>query len=642
MEQEKQIHVADTNHGTILLSNLEKEVISTKLFNRLHHVLQNSTLYLTFPSNKTKRFEHSIGTMKLCGDMFYNAVCNTSEKDLKDMFNKIKKFILEGIVESIILKRDPANSKMYVTFLGKDYFKNNGELLKSFNRLKISSIFYNRYIPNNIKSSKQKIIYLITFQAIRLCGLLHDIGHPPFSHVVEAAMATIYEEIKYKENLTTRENNYLNIFNDLLKKSTKGPLHEVMGNSMVNYLQHDLVFSNNSIFSKICSNEERYFIILVFELVNKIFNDKSLEFLHAIISGSIEGDRLDYVNRDIANSGLDGGKTEYERLLSSCKFVKHKINKGTPAGYVLSFYIKTINTIDDFFNKRWFLYKNIVCHHRVAKTDKLMQNCIEDIIRNYLAVNVNEKKSDNDYLLPDDISGLWRAIEFSYTEEDYFNYLIQWDDNWLLTMLKKYYFKEYYGKKNSTAYKLEELLSNKKNYYSLIKNYDDFCIFNDVFEKEVDISPIENCKDWKEIDKKFSKHSEKILMHKLHAYFETFTQVNFKYIMEKVTKEFIRDKYKNLDSAIFVIKKITTGLSEEPFVYKSGRPYKLSTFSNIKNILELEASYYPYFYIYIKFSEDTNPKTIKDIKDEFLKEFARYTSKEIKDTLSELQKGMVE
>jgi len=35
---------------------------------------------------------------------------------------------------------------------------------------------------------------------------------------------------------------------------------------------------------------------------------------------------------------------------------------------------------------------------------------------------------------------------------------------------------------------------------------------------------------------------------------------------------------------IFVIKKITTGLSEEPFVYKSGRPYKLSTFSNIKNI----------------------------------------------------------
>ena len=76
--QTRQIYIADTNHGTILLSDCEKEVISTKLFNRLHHISQNSTAYLTFPTNRTKRFEHSVGTMKLCGDIFYNSICNTS------------------------------------------------------------------------------------------------------------------------------------------------------------------------------------------------------------------------------------------------------------------------------------------------------------------------------------------------------------------------------------------------------------------------------------------------------------------------------------------------------------------------------------------------------------------------------------
>lgn len=67
--QDRQIYIADTVHNTILLSNYEKEVISTQLFNRLHNISQNSTAYLTFPSNRTKRFEHSLGTMKLCGDI---------------------------------------------------------------------------------------------------------------------------------------------------------------------------------------------------------------------------------------------------------------------------------------------------------------------------------------------------------------------------------------------------------------------------------------------------------------------------------------------------------------------------------------------------------------------------------------------
>lgn len=83
--QEKPIYIADTLHNTIQMSELEKRIVSTELFNRLHTVSQNSTAYLTFPTNRTKRFEHSVGTMKLCGEIFFYGISNT-EKDTLNLF----------------------------------------------------------------------------------------------------------------------------------------------------------------------------------------------------------------------------------------------------------------------------------------------------------------------------------------------------------------------------------------------------------------------------------------------------------------------------------------------------------------------------------------------------------------------------
>ena len=71
---EKGIYISDSIHGLTQLSEYEKKIIASVGFNRLHDVYQNSTVYLTYPSNRTKRFEHSIGTMGLCSKMFYNSV----------------------------------------------------------------------------------------------------------------------------------------------------------------------------------------------------------------------------------------------------------------------------------------------------------------------------------------------------------------------------------------------------------------------------------------------------------------------------------------------------------------------------------------------------------------------------------------
>ena len=79
-------NINDAIHGLIRLTDYEKRVLSSVQFNRLHDVYQNSTVYLTFPSNRTKRFEHSIGCMYLASEMFYYSLLNASEKDLDVFF----------------------------------------------------------------------------------------------------------------------------------------------------------------------------------------------------------------------------------------------------------------------------------------------------------------------------------------------------------------------------------------------------------------------------------------------------------------------------------------------------------------------------------------------------------------------------
>lgn len=541
--QNRQIYIADTNHGTILLSDCEKEVISTKLFNRLHHISQNSTAYLTFPTNRTKRFEHSIGTMKLCGDIFYNAICNTSDDLIESLFTNIKKIIIKNIVENEILKNDDK----YRGIIGDSKFKNKGQELKALDKYSLNNIFYNRFIPQNLKG-EHKLLYVIVFQAIRLCGLLHDIGHPPFSHVTEYSINKIYNSLKKKNksSLTLREKEYLEIIEVYDSGDGNFQLHEKMGIKMTNKLFSQIIFSDNKNDGGL-NFEDKWFKILVFELTKLIFlEEEGVEALHSIISGTIDGDRLDYVNRDIENSGINNGKIEYNRLIASCKFCKVKLSDSEKIEVVYD--SKTINTIEDFFMKRWYLYKNIINHHRVSKTDTILQNCVETIIKKYLKEQDIERESKNN-ILPDDISGLWLAIKFAHSNTEYFDSLIQWDDNWLITVLKKHYFSYYYEKEESVSYMLEEFLSNKKNYYSLIKNNNDFNFFSSSFEKNIQYSDIECTLQYKKIEEKFSKSYKNRKMHIIFAYLDS--TLDKKIDINQAMDEFIKSDYANKVEGLF-------------------------------------------------------------------------------------------
>lgn len=149
--------------------------------------------------------------------------------------------------------------------------------------------------------------------------------------------------------MTKREKEYIEIIGSYNERNNDFQLHEKMGMKMIDKLFSQMLFSENLSYNKL-NFSEKYFKIIVIELTKLIFKEENvLKPLHNIVAGTIDGDRLDYVNRDIANSGISNGKIEYNRLISSCKFDDVKIKNDKKLEVIYNF--KTINTIEDFFGK---------------------------------------------------------------------------------------------------------------------------------------------------------------------------------------------------------------------------------------------------------------------------------------------------
>ena len=614
----KGIYLNDSIHGLIPLTEYERRIVSTLGFNRLHDVYQNSTVYLTFPSNRTKRFEHSIGTMKLCSDMFFQSLLNTTDSMLGEFFDIFDREY------AMILDRVRQQTKVCEEKLGS-------RLPQAMPQIELDKLQHS-LIPNNIPD-EYTVMYLILIQSIRAAALLHDIGHPPFSHIVEYALKDVYLEYKDKE---ISEKKNAKEFVEIMSKYFEGDkkLHEQMGDEISEGILSKII-------APISEDDEKYdknlFELLVLESVKRIFaEDEAFGYLHRIIDSSLDGDRLDYATRDVINSGKDSGKIEYSRIINDMQLI---VENGEIFFCVP---LKAVSSVEDFVKRRYNSYKDIIYHHRVIQSDYILEGIVKDLVKKYLNETVLEKHRDNEVLIPFDISGLWFPLGDKKSAIKA-NALSQWNDSWLTTVLRQIYYTEYYHNKEIIegtedfvlAQRLAELLRNSKRYHSLIKRSENFKIIDDAvklelmkhkdkievfLEKENELSSGEKSTELiHQMLENTVKNSSGFVLSFITRHSKEMNIESFEQMVSEIVKEETNRIVTNLKTydTVTLFKRISLGLDSPIYFYNhKGTISTLKDISGIADILQLDSDYLPVFYIYILAKDEE--EVLKEKREELL------------------------
>lgn len=153
-------------------------------------------------------------------------------------------------------------------------------------------------------------------KAVTMATLLHDIGHGPFSHALEK---TIIEDLHHEQ------------------------LSLMFMEKLNNYLSGHL------------------------DLAIKIFkNNYKKRFLHQLVSGQLDMDRMDYLKRDSFFTGVHEGVIGSDRLIKMLNVHEDEL--------VIDY--KGIYSVEKFLIARRLMYWQVYLHKTVIAAEKLMENVL--------------------------------------------------------------------------------------------------------------------------------------------------------------------------------------------------------------------------------------------------------------------------
>ncbi len=340
--------VRDPVHNYVTIRAELLPLVNHPFVQRLRRISQTSFSSVVYPAMTGRRFEHSLGAMHLAARAWRTAWANSTNRTRNEFRRDVREFLKP---------------------FANDHTTVGGQHLRT--------IASDQSTDEEFASSLEL--------GIAAAALLHDVGHPPYSHALEAWYEYNFEWIVSELDRTSRDE--LVAFRDSL---TGREIHEVIGLLLVEHI------------------EESVRAYLPWEVVSAILwdgvkvradadtadRDKPgmrtwVSCLHELIAGEVDVDRLDYLVRDARNSGTEFGSFDIERLLQSVELHKLDAPAGDEEGkdpwptegWHVGFGVRATSALESFVNQRFQYYRWVVYHHHVIAANRMLNLCLHYLQR---------------------------------------------------------------------------------------------------------------------------------------------------------------------------------------------------------------------------------------------------------------------
>jgi len=342
--QPKPLVIRDELHGDMVFPHPVRAAIDHEYFQRLRSIKQMGLAEFVFPCASHSRFQHSLGAAFLAGQYFQNVLESWSSFP----------FTFDGQ-------------------LGRTQF---------FARRTFDCV---RAVTKNEESKR------FWLQVMSLAGLLHDVGHGPWSHTFEyLELEGDFQDVT--RSITGPVGHYF-----ANREATRGAVrHEDLSVIYIFQILKDLEARN------LFPGALKYFLPVTM-LVNRKMGsgadmarfetqlkaeldeqgiEGGVEFhrlMRPLISGPLDIDRTDYIQRDARNCGVSMGGIEWRRIMSKVVpcLAEHENNDGEPREVILVSNVKNQHILDDFVFSRFQMYAQVYLHPKIVG--------LEEIIRGLLA-----------------------------------------------------------------------------------------------------------------------------------------------------------------------------------------------------------------------------------------------------------------
>ena len=246
-------------------------------------------------------------------------------------------------------------------------------------------------ILDALKSNTGATIEDDEYELYRLAGLLHDVGHYPYSHAFEDAVSTYYQD---------RSQPALFDYADESSQVETGPHPSETHDQTLTSLDHEDV--GRTVLKR---DPEITTVLASYGIdpsaIDRIFSRQPSDDGHVprfanLISSDLDADRIDYLSRTARHTGLPYGLVDIEYLLSQMRLDQKERICLDPSA---------LRTAEHFLLGRLFDYQQVNFHKTVASLEWALRGVINALLSSGAidcSPNAIERKI---------VSGEWRHFD---------------------------------------------------------------------------------------------------------------------------------------------------------------------------------------------------------------------------------------